>query len=80
MLLLQTPGQPSSPIFVKVIEVPSQTLGDVVMGALGISGVMLIGAVILGAVLGLCFIGFRLHRRRQSSDASTDHQRLHLNA
>jgi len=79
VLFVQAP-QPSTPIIVKVIQVPTHTLGDVVMAALGISGLMLIGAVILGLVLGVGFIAFRTRRRRQqSSDASTDHQQLHLN-
>lgn len=65
----------------KVIEVPSQTLGDVVLGAIGITGVMVLGALILGLALGLGFIGFRLHQQRQqTSDSTTDHQQLHLNA
>ena len=79
MLFVQAP-QPNTPIIVKVIEVPSHTLGDVVMAALGISGLMLIGAVILGLGLGVGFIAFRIRRRRrQPVDSPTDHQQLHLN-
>jgi hypothetical protein len=80
VLLLQEPAQPSTPIIVKVIEVPSQTLGDVVLGAFGITGVMVLGALILGLVLGAGLVLLRLlHQRRQPSDTS-DHQQLHLNA
>ena len=80
VLSLQTPAQPGTPIILKVIEVPSHTLGDVVLAAIGITGVMVLGALILGLVLGLGFIGFRrLRQRQQSSDATTDHQQLHLN-
>lgn len=80
MLFLQAPGQPSAPIIVKVIQVPSHTLGDVVLSAIGISGVMALGAAVLGLLLGLCFIGFRIRqRRRQPSETTTDHQQLHLN-
>lgn len=79
MFLLQTPAQPDTPIIVKVIEVPSYTLGDVVLAAVGIAGVLLLGAIVLGLVLGLGFIGFRLRRRRQQSSDATDHQTLHLN-
>jgi hypothetical protein len=79
VFLLQTPAQPDTPIIVKVIEVPSYTLGDVVLAAVGIAGVLLLGAIVLGLVLGLGFIGFRLRRRRQQSSDATDHQTLHLN-
>ena len=80
MLFLQTPAPPSTPIIVKVIQVPSQTLGDVVLGAIGITGVLVLGALVLGLALGACFVALRLrHQRRLSSD-TTDHQQLHLNA
>jgi hypothetical protein len=79
VFLLQTPAQPDTPIIVKVIEVPSYTLGDVVLAAVGIAGVLLLGAIVLGLVLGLGFIGFRLRRQRQQSSDATDHQTLHLN-
>jgi hypothetical protein len=79
VLFLQIPAQPDTPIIVKVIEVPSYTLGDVVLAAVGIAGVLLLGAIVLGLVLGLGFIGFRLRRQRQQPSDATDHQTLHLN-
>lgn len=79
-MFLQTPGQPSAPIIVKVIQAPSQTLGDVVLSAIGISGVMALGAAVLGLILGLCFIAFRIRQRQhQPADTPTDHQQLRLN-
>jgi len=70
--------QPGGPIIVEVIEVPSYTLGDVVMSALGVSGVIAVGAILVGLVLGGVFIAFRMRARRRSSGDPTDHQRLHL--
>ena len=78
--MIQVPTPPNTPIIVKVIEVPSYTLADVVLAAAGIAGVLALGAVILGLVLGVGFIGFRLRRQRQPSSDATDHQKLHLNA
>jgi len=80
MVLLQLPPEPSAPIIVKVIEVPSQTIGDVVMAAVGISGAIAVGAAILGLVLGVGFIAYRMRRQRnQPADSPTDHQQLRLN-
>jgi len=78
MLFQSAPGA-SSPIIVKVIEAPSQTLGDVVIAAIGISGVLALGAAVFGLVLGAGFIALRSRRRRrQPANAPTDHQQLHL--
>jgi len=61
-------GQPANdPIIVKIIPPASDvsTLGDVLLGALGITGVLVLGAVVFGVVLaGVMF----LVRRRSSSD------------
>jgi hypothetical protein len=79
VLLLQAPGQLGTPIIVNVIDAPGQTLGDVVLSAVGISGVMAFGAAVLGVVLGVCFIAFRIRqRRRQPTDSPSDHQQLRL--
>ena len=63
-------GQPANdPIIVKIIEPPSDisTLGDVLLGALGITGVIVLGALVFGVVLaGVMF----LVRNRSSSDQS----------
>ena len=54
---------PTSPILVRVIGPPSDevTLGDVVLGALGLTGAITVAAIVLGIVLGVLFI---LYRRR----------------
>jgi hypothetical protein len=43
---------PSSPIIVKIIEPPDTRLADVLIGALGISGVLALGAIIVGLLVG----------------------------
>lgn len=59
----QIVAPPTSPILVRVIGPPSEelTLGDVILGALGLTGAITVAAMVLGIVLGVLFI---LYRRR----------------
>jgi hypothetical protein len=76
--MLQTPPEPA-PIIVKVIETPSESLSDVVLGAVGLSGVLTLVAVVLGLLFGVGFIAYRIRKaRRQSPDDPSDHQQLHI--
>jgi hypothetical protein len=43
--------QIASPIVVKIIEPAEKGLADVLMGSLGLSGVIALGAILLGVVL-----------------------------
>jgi hypothetical protein len=46
--------QPPPPIIVKIIEPPEDPtggLGDLLLSALGVSGVMFIGAILMGIVM-----------------------------
>ena len=54
---------PTSPILVRVVGPATDelTLGDVILNAVGLAGVITVAAVILGFVLGGLFI---LYRRR----------------
>jgi len=59
--------QPDSPIVIKIIEPPAdptEGLGDVLLSALGITGVLVLGAVLLGLLLGTLM--FWLRRRSAS--------------
>ncbi len=55
-----------TPIIVKMIDKPAKdiSVADILMGSVGITGIFLIGAAILGIVLGGLFI---LYRRWQVS-------------
>lgn len=57
--------QPSQPVIVKIIEEPVRetTVVDVLLGALGLTGVLILIGVLLGGVLGGLFI---LYRRIQA--------------
>jgi hypothetical protein len=71
--------QPMNPIIVRVAEQPvdSTSVTDILVGALGLTGVMLLSAVLLGAVLGGALIGYKLLRARFNLDPS-DHDSLRV--
>jgi hypothetical protein len=58
--------QPLNPIIVRVAEQPveSTSVTDILVGALGLTGVMLLAALLLGLALGGALIGFKLLRAR----------------
>jgi hypothetical protein len=73
--------QPSDPIVVRVIEEPVRetTVGDVILGALGLTGVLLLAALLFGLLLGfLLVVRRRLRERRNLEEEGT--QRLGLGA
>jgi hypothetical protein len=77
--MFQNPPAPAPPIIVKVIETPTETLSDVVLGAVGLSGLLTLVGVVLGLLLGAGFIAFRVRQKqRRSPDDPSDHQQLHL--
>jgi hypothetical protein len=69
-----------TPVIVRVIEPPveSTTLGDVILGALGLTGVLLLCAVLLGAVLGGILIGVKLLRARYNLEPTPDSEALKI--
>lgn len=73
--------QPSDPIVVRVIEEPVRetTVGDVILGALGLTGVLLLAALLFGLLLGFLMVARRrLRERRDVEEEGT--QRLGLGA
>jgi hypothetical protein len=73
--------QPSDPIVVRVLEepVPETTVADVILGALGLTGVLLMAALLFGLLLGFLMVARRrLRERRNLEDEGT--QRLGLTA
>ena len=64
---------PTSPIIVRVAAPPAEqvTLGDVIVGALGLTGAIVLLAVILGLVLGGLFILYRRHRPHNHFNGET---------
>ena len=65
----QQPAAQPQPFVVKVIrppEAPETTVGDVIFGALGVTGVLLVIALLLGAVMAGIRVGW--HRLRPPAD------------
>ena len=66
--------QQQEPIIVRVVEQPvhETTISDVIFGSLGLVGVLLISAALLGLLLGGGLIAFKRLRRRDTLDPDDD--------
>jgi hypothetical protein len=75
-LLLQQP----SPIIVQVVQQPveSTSLADVLVGAIGLTGALVLLAVVLGGAFGGLLIGVKLLRRRSNVDPAADSDIIHI--
>jgi len=75
---LQQPAP--DPIIVRVLAEPAKqtTVVDVVVGALGLTGALLLAAVILGALLGGILIGVKLFRARYNLEPVPDSESLRI--
>ena len=72
---------PTSPILVRIIGPPSDalTLGDVLLSALGLTGAITVGAMVLGIVLGGVFILYRRsHPHNHFNGETSDEMSLKL--
>jgi hypothetical protein len=59
--------QPSAPVVVRILEEPARetTVVDVLIGAIGLTGVLVVIAVICGAALGGLFVLYRKIQARR---------------
>jgi hypothetical protein len=72
---------PASPIIVKILEPPVRGLGlgDIIINAVGLTGVMVIGALVSGFVLAAVVVWYRkLQFRRLTDDEAAQTQSLGL--
>ena len=71
---------PPSPIVVRVVEQPvhETTISDVIFGSLGLVGVMLLTAAVMGLLLGGGLILFKRLRRKDALDADDDSATLRV--
>jgi hypothetical protein len=69
-----------NPIIVHVIQQPveSTTIGDVLVGAIGLTGVLVLVAILLGGAFGGVLIGMKLLRRRLNVEAASDSDIIHI--
>jgi hypothetical protein len=72
--------QSAQPIIVKVIDEPvkSTGVGDIILGALGITGVLLLAALLLGALLGGLLIWIKKVRAQYNVETVSDHDALRV--
>ena len=68
------------PLIVKVVEpaVESTSIADIVIGALGLTGAMLLAALVLGAALGGFLIGYKKLRVRWNLEPIPDSEALRV--
>jgi hypothetical protein len=70
------------PIIVNVVQQPveSTTVADVLLGAMGLTGVLVLAAVLLGAVFGAILIGVKLLRARANTsfEAGAESGTIHI--
>lgn len=64
----------SQPVMVRVIEQPvdSTSVADVLIGAIGLTGVLILVALLLGAALGGLLIGVKKLRARYNLESVPD--------
>ena len=71
--------QPVTPIIVKVVSdpTPQVTVVDVLVDALGLTGVILAGSFVLGGIVGILLIAWsRRKAARSAGDGISDHTSL----
>ncbi len=72
--------QPSSPIIVRVIEQPAEStsVSDLLIGALGLTGVLMLAAAGLGLLLGGVLVGIKLLRARYNLEPVPDSESMRV--
>jgi hypothetical protein len=67
----------STPIIVEVVDSPTRetTVVDVLLGAFGLTGVLMLSAVVLGLLCGAVLILFRLRRGDRGLESDSRVQR-----
>ena len=70
----------SQPVIVKVVEQPVKTtsVADVLIGAIGLTGVLILVALTLGAIFGGILIGVKKLRARYNLEPVPDSQALKI--
>jgi hypothetical protein len=72
--------QSAPPIVVRVFEEPVKSTGvaDILVGALGLTGMMLLAALLLGAFLGAVLIGVKKLRAKYGVEPVPDSEALRV--
>jgi hypothetical protein len=69
--------QPHTPVVVREVGAPTPqaNVGELIVGSIGLTGVILIAALVVGLLAGAIVVSFRKRR-----DADADHARLNLSS
>ena len=69
-----------APIIVHVVQPPieSTTVGDVLIGAIGLTGLLVLVALLLGSAFGGALIGIKILRRRRNAEAEEQSEIIHI--
>ncbi len=69
-----------TPIIVQVVQQPveSTSLADVLVGAIGLTGALILLAILLGGAFGGLLIGVKLLRRRLNQEPASDSDIIHI--
>ena len=69
-----------APIMVRVVQHPveSTTVADVLIGAFGLTGLLVLLALLLGGAFGGVLIGLKILRRRLNIEPPTDSDIIHI--
>jgi len=68
------------PVMVRVVEQPveSTTVADVLLGAIGLTGALILGAVLLGLLFGGILIGIKRYREKHNLEPIPDSEALKI--
>jgi hypothetical protein len=69
-----------SPVMVRVVETPTEstTVADVLIGAIGLTGLLVVCAVLLGALFGSLLIGVKKYREKYNLEPIPDSEALKI--
>jgi hypothetical protein len=67
-------------VMVRVVQEPvvETTAADVLIGAIGLTGVLIVGAFLLGALFGAVLIGIKKMREKYNLEAVPDSEALRI--
>jgi ABC-type dipeptide/oligopeptide/nickel transport system permease component len=75
--------QPVTPVIVKIVSAPTPQVSvvDIMVDALGLTGLIVIASLVVGGVLGVMLIAYaRWRSERTGHTTSTDHTPLDLSS
>ena len=71
---------PQQPVMVQIVEQPvdSTTVADVLVGAVGLTGALILGALLLGLLFGGVLIGIKKIREKYNLEPVPDSEALKI--